>query len=135
MATALRPRFSKSQKLQDTSDQSNAQSIKQYKLAFIINSPSNKLDPNARRLVRSHVMQGKNRRHRAADLPRLKSWINQESSQQPQLNPSAVPDVYFPLLFQIGSDLPVTQFACEMPPYALDLVFKCEFGLRVSLLY
>ena len=70
-------------------------------------------------------MRDQNRRKRAAGVPKLKSWINQENSQ----TAAAVPGLHLPLPVQMGSDLQITQLAYDMPPYALDLVFKCEFGL------
>lgn len=108
---------------------------KKNELAFIVSSSLDKPDPNARQTIRSHVMRGKNRRKRASDFPKLRSWINQETSQDPQLESAAVPVPYFPLPMQMGSDLALTQtIAYDMPPDELDLVFKCEFGARVPLL-
>jgi hypothetical protein len=108
---------------------------KKHDLAFIVSSSLDKPDPNARQIIRSHVMRGKNRRKRASDFPRLGSWINQKTSQHPQLDSAAVPAPYFPLPMQMGSDLALTHtIAYDMQPYELDLVFKCEFGTRVSLL-
>jgi hypothetical protein len=104
-------------------------------LAFIVSSSLDKLDPNTRQVIRSHVMRGKNRRKRASDFPRLRSWINQETSQHSQLESAPVPAPYFPLPMQMGSDLTLTHtIAYNMQPHELDLVFKCEFGARVSLL-
>jgi hypothetical protein len=104
-------------------------------LAFIVSSSLDKPDPNVRQVIRSHVMRGKNRRKRASDFPKLRSWINQETSQHPQLESAAVPAPYFPLPLQMGSDLTLTHtIAYDMQPYELDLVFKCEFGARLSLL-
>ena len=73
-------------------------------------------------------MRGKNRRKRASDFPRLGSWINQETSQDPQLSSAAIPAPSFPLPMYMGSDLALSQtIAYDMQPYELDLVFKCEF--------
>lgn len=92
-----------------------------HELVFIVSGSKGKPGLNARHLIRSHVMRGKNRRKGAADKqPRLGSWINRESSQPAGL--------YLPVPLHIGSALPLTQFAYTMPPYALDLIFKCEFG-------
>ncbi|TVY80557.1 hypothetical protein LSUE1_G003254 [Lachnellula suecica] len=63
-------------------------------------------------------MRGKNQKA-VATVPKIKSWINQES-QCSQMSSG----LYFPLEMQIGSNLPLTQFACDVPPYALDLIFQ-----------
>ncbi|TVY26283.1 hypothetical protein LHYA1_G005806 [Lachnellula hyalina] len=93
---------------------------KRHNLAFIVNSSIDKPDAKARQLIRSHVMRDKNRRKPPADASKLKSWINEESSQ----TSVALSDLYFPLPVHIGSGMPLTQLACDMPPYALDLVYK-----------
>lgn len=100
----------------------------QPELAFICTSSLEKPDPNTRLLIRRHVMRGKNRNKNRADKKPLKSWINQESSQHSRLSSAAVAPLYFPLPMQLGSDLLITQFAYDMPPYAPVLVFKCESG-------
>jgi hypothetical protein len=73
-------------------------------------------------------MRGKNRKNKGDGAQQLKSWINRESSPHPRLSSAAAVPQYFPLPMQLGSDLPITQFAYEMPPYAPILVFKCEPG-------
>jgi hypothetical protein len=108
---------------------------KKHDLALIVSSSLDKPDANARQAIRSHVMRGKNRRKRASDFPSSRSWINQETSQHPQLDSAAVPAPYFPLPMQMGSDLALTHtIAYDMQPYELDPVFKCGFGTRASLL-
>jgi hypothetical protein len=72
-------------------------------------------------------MRGKNRRKRPTDALKMRSWINQESSFYHQSNPEDGPGLSFPLPMQIGSSLPLSIFAYDMPPYALDLIFKCEY--------
>ncbi|CZR59936.1 uncharacterized protein PAC_09831 [Phialocephala subalpina] len=99
---------------------------KKHELEFIVSSSLDKPGANARKLIRSHVMRGKNQRKRPADRPKLRSWIYQERARNynsPQ-NSAAVSRQYTPLPMQIGCDFPVTQFACDMPSYAVDLVFK-----------
>ncbi|KAG0649238.1 hypothetical protein D0Z07_4287 [Hyphodiscus hymeniophilus] len=95
------------------------QTTEQHKLAFIVSSSQDKPDPNARRFIRSHVMQGKNRRKRA-DQP--ESWINRKNGQH--YDCIAHFDPYLPPPLRIWSDLPITEFALDMPPYGLDLVFN-----------
>ncbi|TVY44661.1 hypothetical protein LOCC1_G007048 [Lachnellula occidentalis] len=105
----------------------NSSRPKQRKLAFIVNTTIEKPDPKARQLIRSHVMRDKNRRKPPADGSKLKSWINEESSQRSV----PVSDLYFPLPIHIGSGMPLVQLAYDMPPYALDLVYKCKSRLHV----
>ncbi|TVY13988.1 hypothetical protein LARI1_G008670 [Lachnellula arida] len=95
-------------------------SPKPHKLEFIVNSSIDKPDTKARQLIRSHVMRDKNRRKPRADGSKLKSWINKDNDQRSV----AVSDLYFPLPVHIGSGMPLTRLAYDMPPYALDLVYK-----------
>jgi hypothetical protein len=99
----------------------------EHELAFIVSSSLDKPDLNARQLIRRHVMRGKNRRKRPADALIMRSWINQENSFYHQSNPEDAPSLCFPLPMQIGSSLSLSIFAYDMPPYALNLIFKCEF--------
>jgi len=73
-----------------------------------------------------------------ANRPRLRSWvIHQESAQTCRLSSARSMDLYFPLPVRLGTDWPVEKFAYDMPPYALDLAFRCErrpYGLTHEIL-
>lgn len=99
----------------------------EHELQFI---SFNSRDPSTikdRKLIRSHVMRGKNQRKRAAERPKLSSWINQEDSSStiPPLESVACPGQCYPLPPKIGSNMQITQFACDMPQYAVKLISEC----------
>jgi hypothetical protein len=76
------------------------------------------------------VMRRRNRRKPVVE-PRLRSWvINQNSSRPSQTSSATGTDLYVPLPARVGTDWPVGKFAYDMPPYALDLAFRCEFRPR-----
>jgi hypothetical protein len=72
-------------------------------------------------------MRGKNRRKRPADALKMRSWINQGSRFYHQSSPEDGPGLCFQLPMQIGSSLPLSIFAYDMPPYALDLILNVSF--------
>jgi len=89
---------------------------------FIISTTSEKPDATARRMIRSHVMAGKNRT-KPLGIPSTLNTKNKGSAAN-QLNrvkfPNPCPDIS-------KSGLSVVKFADEMHPYMLDLVFKCQY--------
>ncbi|KAG9228434.1 hypothetical protein BJ875DRAFT_240503 [Amylocarpus encephaloides] len=95
-------------------------------LAFITSNPLHKLDRSSRKLVRSHVMRGKNRRKKAAEATIVRSWINQGSTNgdDTTLISSFPAGQHVPPPIQIWSDLPMTHFAYQMPSYAPELLFN-----------
>jgi hypothetical protein len=90
---------------------------------FIVTTSCAKLDPVARKQVRSHVMRGKNRKQpRPHGSVALRSWVNdcQDSEIRQEargINPSIPP--------RVGNEMTHIPFADEMQPYMLELAFKC----------
>lgn len=104
---------------------------------FIVSNSLDEPGAEARKLIRSHVMRGKNQRKRSTDTSPPRPWINQECARSfsSSQNSAVFSCQHTPLPMQIGSDFSINQFACDMPSYAVDLVFKCEFDHRVFDLY
>jgi hypothetical protein len=89
---------------------------------FIISTTSGKPNAAARRLIRSHVMVGKNRTKSLGIAIKLDPWSDEHVAKQP--NHVQIPD---PHLDISGAGLSVMTFADEMQPYMLDLVFQCQY--------
>jgi len=79
-----------------------------------------------RSFIRSHVMRGKNRRVPKSSRLKPGSWItgkNNSNDQEIATNIIKFPNPGFEFA---GSGLSVTEFADNMQPYMLDLVYKCK---------
>lgn len=83
---------------------------------FIVTTCPSKLDPTARKQIRSHVMRGKNRKQRKPhDGAALGSWIN--GREQKAISWKIPP--------RVGNDMTHIAFVGEMQPYMIELTFKC----------
>jgi len=95
---------------------------------FIVNTSLDKPDAATQRLIRSHVMRGKNRRNKR--IPGLfitdgRTHERREASEAGSSNAAAASSRLGPLTRLAGSNFALTRFASDMEPYMLDLVFKC----------
>jgi hypothetical protein len=89
---------------------------------FIISTTSKKPDAATRKLIRSHVMAGRNRTKPLGIPTKLQSWDKDSATNEfGSLQASS------PNLDISGAGLSVVKFADEMQPYMLDLVFQCEY--------
>jgi hypothetical protein len=88
---------------------------------FIVSTTSGKPDAATRRLIRSHVMAGKNRAKAQGVSISLNSRSNGSTADQFDYvhNPKPSLDIS-------GAGLSVVNFADDMQPYMLDLVFQCQ---------
>jgi hypothetical protein len=96
---------------------------------FIVSTSSAKNDAATRRLIRKHVMQGKNkkRRKQVSSPPVFGSWINGsrgQSNDDPKRMELSSPSTEF-----ASSGLSLISFAVDMQPYMLDLIYKCTYLL------
>ncbi len=94
-----------------------------------------KPDTTSRRLIRSHVMQG---RYRPPDRPRrpeIGSWINRDHDPE-RLDDPGLASCLLPSRHTSTSRLPpqvtsldvsLTPFAVEMKPYMLELMHRCRY--------
>lgn len=88
---------------------------------FIITTPSAKIDPAARKQIRSHVMRGKNRKR--VDPRRnvtLGSWIN--DCQAPPAAPVKMPDQMV-IPRRVGTEISHFQLVDVVDPHRTQLVF------------
>ena len=99
---------------------------------FVVSTSAEKLSPEARKLIRSHVMLGKNqgkiwspqRKRREGRKSADKSSSDQTPDRQPSgslitLSHSAIPP-------KIGSDLSTVRFADAVEPCVVEVVFRCN---------
>lgn len=87
---------------------------------FIISNSQDKLSPAARKLIRSQVMRGKNRRRVASPVD-PGTWINREL--EPAQDSSIVS---CPQKDLSGSGLATIRYAEPMQPYMYDLIWTCK---------
>jgi hypothetical protein len=83
---------------------------------LIVTTCSAKLDPAARKQVRSHVMRGKNRKQRQPqDGAAPGSWINGRDQEA----------ISWTIPPRVGNDMTHIPFAEKMEPYMAELAFRC----------
>ncbi|KAK4120924.1 hypothetical protein N657DRAFT_692803 [Parathielavia appendiculata] len=88
---------------------------------IIVTTSSAKPDAEIRRQIRSHVMRGKNRKHRRRrDADSLGSWINGPDHLHAGGQKAVGAKVPRPL----GNDLTQVKFAVQMQPYMVDLASR-----------
>jgi hypothetical protein len=91
---------------------------------FIISTSHEKLSPAARKLIRSHVMRGKNRRKIAGSEVKFGTWINsgpEELEAAQECN-----ELSYPRRDISGSGLSTLPYADLMQPYMYDLILICK---------
>lgn len=95
---------------------------------FIISSNVDKVNPTTRKLIRSHVMQGKKRKRAFhCNHGRHRSSLTGSRTPQPPLDLQASFELSAPLLPpQVGSDLSFVNFAVEIEPSLAINIIKCE---------
>jgi len=96
---------------------------------FIVSTSMEKPTTATRSFIRSHVMRGKNRRVPKSSGLKPGSWIigqNHSNSREIATNIIKFPNPRFEFA---GSGLSVTEFADNMQPYMLDLVYKCKLEM------
>jgi hypothetical protein len=88
---------------------------------FIVNDAAGKPDAAARKLIRSHVMRGKNRTKPLGISVNTGSWIKcSESHEHDRSRLSSLSRQFS------GTGLSLIKFPDETQPYMLDLAFKCK---------
>lgn len=97
-------------------------------MPFIVSTTVKKTDAKTRKLIRSHVMLGKNRRKYPHSKPHESaSETNESTSPEDSTLPFdemvVAPKSVIPT--RIGSDLSFVQFADNMEPYMVANVMKC----------
>ncbi|KUJ15199.1 uncharacterized protein LY89DRAFT_106229 [Mollisia scopiformis] len=92
---------------------------------FIVSTSSDRTNSAARRLIRSHVMRGKNRRKSPSSSMKTGAWLNSGTCSDEELVSAQRECILSgPGLGFFGSGLRLIPFADDMQPYMLDLVFK-----------
>ncbi|KAK4182578.1 hypothetical protein QBC35DRAFT_395685 [Podospora australis] len=93
---------------------------------FIIVDTTAKIDPAARKQIRSHVMRGKNRKRHGVDREKVApgSWIGNQPGGAPPDSQAVVelPNLRIPR--RVGNDMSHLQFIETMDPYMVDLTFQ-----------
>ena len=99
-------------------------------MPFLVSTGVEKPDPEARKLIRSHVMLGKNqgktlrsKRRQARESADISS-PNEEFGDSSGSLIAASESVIFP---KIGSDLTTVRFADAVEPYMIDIILQCEW--------
>ncbi|CZR52828.1 uncharacterized protein PAC_02705 [Phialocephala subalpina] len=101
---------------------------------FIVTTSHEKPSSASRRLIRSHVMRGKNVKKPASSHLKPGAWMNRDSGAEEDLEAaeekSMVPN---PRLEFAGSGLAFFRFADGVQPYMADMIFKFFTILKQSL--
>jgi hypothetical protein len=97
---------------------------------FIVSTDVKKADPETRKLIRSHVMQGKNRaKSRPAKQPSVESRaIMVDPNQTPRVVSleEIVETCHSFIPKRVGTDLSLTKFAAEITPAMFGDVVHCQ---------
>lgn len=89
---------------------------------ILVTTPAAKLDPVARRQLRSHVMKGKNKKKvKMSGSSVLGSWINDQQHDSLGLSRVASSPI-FPRVGTVMSHIP---FVEDMNPNKWELIYKC----------
>jgi len=89
---------------------------------ILVTTPAAKLDPAARRRLRSHVMRGKNKKKvKMSGSSVLGSWINDQQHDSLGLSRVASSPI-FPRVGTVMSHIP---FVEDMNPNKWELIYKC----------
>lgn len=93
---------------------------------FIVatNHDTIKPDATSRKLIRHHVMKGRNRKDVSSQRTTLRSWVNQEREFQPKWLRDCLAN---PLRLQINDlGLPVTGLRFNIEPCMLQVIHDCK---------
>ena len=99
-------------------------------MPFLISTGVEKPNPEARKLIRSHVMLGRNQgktlrfRRRQARESADKSSPGEEFGESSGSLIAASQSVILP---KIGSDLTTVRFADAVEPYMIEIILQCEW--------
>jgi hypothetical protein len=97
----------------------------QAEMPFILSTGGQKGDPATRRLIRRHVMLGKNKnKPRPSKRRTPQSWDTLPAWDSSK-DLSAVHDHFSVIPRRVGSDWSFTQLADEIEPAALGDILKC----------
>lgn len=99
-------------------------------MPFLVSTGVEKPNLEARKLIRSHVMLGKNqgktlrsKRRQARESANISSPDGKFSESSGSLT-AASQSVIFP---KIGSDLTTVRFADAVEPYMIEIILQCEW--------
>jgi hypothetical protein len=97
---------------------------------FIVTTSFGRLNKATRKLIRSHVMRGKNSSKDAENKMVYGTWINRLVSDQPvALRKTEESELWLSQPRSLCPDLETFTYADQIKPYALDLIFKCKLSL------
>lgn len=105
-------------------------------MPFVVSTGAEKPNPEARKLIRSHVMLGKNQGKTLRSKRRQVKESADRSSPEEDLGGSsgslitASQSVIPP---KIGSDLTTVRFADAVEPYMIEIILQCQWIPEVPL--
>ncbi|KAF8849032.1 hypothetical protein BDZ45DRAFT_773889 [Acephala macrosclerotiorum] len=101
---------------------------------FIVSTSLDEPNTAARKLIRSHVMRGKNAKKVASSHLKPGAWINRDGGAEGDLvRTEEVSTLSGPRMEFTGSGLSTFQFADDVQPYMADLIFKFFTVIKESL--
>lgn len=92
---------------------------------FIITTSVDEPNAAARKLIRSHVMRGKNTKTVVSSNLKPGAWINRDGAEETLEHVEKVKTASGPRIEFAGSGLCTFRFADGVQPYMADLIFKC----------
>jgi len=99
--------------------------------SFIFTNGIGKIEPAKRKLIRRHVMMGKNRgKSRSVKPLRTAASCNSEASNREDQDETpglTIKMHHFMIPDKVGTDLSFTQFAATVEPVLLHDILKCRF--------
>lgn len=96
---------------------------------FIVTTSSDKSNKATRKLIRSHVMRGKNSSKGTGARIVYGSWVNGPTSMKSVgIQKCEGTASWMPQPRILCRDLETFTFADQIKPYALDLIFKCKLS-------
>lgn len=102
-------------------------------MPFIVSSYGQKPDSNSQKLIRSHVMRGKNR----GKGPRRKNKSREDTGEVEQLRADVLKKsgvllirAYSHIPERVGTDLSSVHFADKIEPNTVAMILDCKYSVR-----